>query len=332
MSEKSDFQIKDGKLKKYIGSSAEVTIPDDVVIIGKYCFSGHDEITKITIPDSVEETEYDVFKDCSNLRSINIPASIKVIGARAFMNCNSLNSVCVEDIAAWCEIHFVTEESNPIYYAGNIVVEGERVTDLVIPEGVTSIDQYAFIYLKDLESVTIPTSMETIGKEAFLCVCKKVCINDLERWCKISFWDADSNPLAGGLVGADLYLDGKLVSELLIPDGVTSINESAFQTCNSLTSLSLPDSVTEIGEYAFFDCDNLRSVSIPNSVTKIGAAAFNCWNLSDITIPDSVVEIEDSLFDEEETMCSDRTTIHARAGSVAEKYAKENNIPFKALD
>ena len=66
----------------------------------------------------------------------------------------------------------------------------------------------------------------------------------------------------------------------IIPDSVTSIGESAFSECSSLTSINIPDSVTSIGDHAFSRCSSLTSITIPNSVTSIGENAFEgCYNL-----------------------------------------------------
>lgn len=91
--------------------------------------------------------------------------------------------------------------------------------------------------------------------------------------------------------------------DVTIPDCVTSIGDGAFRGCKNLTSITIPDGVTSIGYSAFDGCENLTSITIPDSVTSIGNWAFDgCENL----------------------------TIHAPAGSYAEQYAKENNIPFVA--
>ena len=87
------------------------------------------------------------------------------------------------------------------------------------------------------------------------------------------------------------------VKKVVIEDGVTSIGESAFFYCSSLTSITIPDSVTSIGDYAFFNCSSLTSITIPDSVTSIGESAFyGCSSLTSITIPDGVTSIGNTAF------------------------------------
>ena len=96
------------------------------------------------------------------------------------------------------------------------------------------------------------------------------------------------------------------VKKVVIEDGVTSIRNSAFYDCNSLTSITIPNSVTSIGELAFYSCDSLTSITISNSVTSIGERAFAyCSRLTSITIPDSVTSIGEAAF----AGCSSLTSI-----------------------
>ena len=122
--------------------------------------------------------------------------------------------------------------------------------------------------------------MTSIGKGAFN-NCKgltSVHISDLTAWCNISFSDASSNPL---YYAHHLYLNGKEVTNLIIPDGMTSIRDYAFYWCSGLTSIAIPNSVTSIGDEAFSWCVGLTSIAIPNSVTSIGKYAFyDCSGLT----------------------------------------------------
>ena len=133
--------------------------------------------------------------------------------------------------------------------------------DVVIPNGVTSIGDYAFRDCSELTSITIPESVTSIGDSAF-------------AWCR-------------GL------------TSVTIPAGVTSIGDGAFSGCSGLTSITIPDSVTSIGVCAFYGCNRLTSVTIPDSVTEIGSEAFSgCSGLTSVTIPAGVTSIGDFAFEE----------------------------------
>jgi hypothetical protein len=98
-------------------------------------------------------------------------------------------------------------------------------------------------------------------------------------------------------IGESAFENCRSLTSVTIPNSVTSIGWSAFFYCKSLTSVTIPDSVTSVGAYAFLGCTSLTSVTIPNSVTSIGGCAFDeCWSLTSVTIPDSVTSIGDSAF------------------------------------
>jgi len=180
----------------------------------------------------------------SNLTSIEIPNSVTSIGYDAFYGCNSLAKVNITDIVAWCNIAF-SNYGNPLYYAKHLYVNDVEVTDLVIPNSVTSIRSQAFDGCSSLTSVTIPNSVTSIGSCAF-------------RSCS-------------GL------------TSVTIPNSVTSIGYDAFSGCSGLTSVTIPNSVTSIGSSAFYNCSSLTSVTIPNSVTSIEDEAFRgCSSLTSV--------------------------------------------------
>lgn len=155
---------------------------------------------------------------------------------------------------------------------------------------VTSISDRSFSTY-GITSITIPNSITSIGEYAFT-YChklKSVYIADIVAWCAISFHGKESNPM---YQASDLYLNYELITNLVIPNSVTSIGEYAFYGCTNLTSIELPNSVTSIGDYAFYGCSSLTSLEIPNSVTSIGWYAFrNCSSLTSVSIPESVTTI-----------------------------------------
>lgn len=144
-----------------------VSIPYGVTTIDVETFEYCTALTKVTIPNTVIDIEWYAFSGCTALRSITIPSSVKYIGSFAFDECTALTSVMIRDIAAWCRISFHNASANPLTYANHLYLNAEEITDLVIPNTVTSIGKYAFIHCDGLTSVTFPNTVTSIGEAAF---------------------------------------------------------------------------------------------------------------------------------------------------------------------
>jgi len=146
----------------------DLVIPNDVTSIAAGTFYGCFGLTSATIPEGVSEIGERAFCECRNLKSVSIPSSVKSIGKYAF-NFVGLTAVHITDIAAWCGIDFVGYYywANPLYYAHHLYMNGIEVKDLVIPDGVTSIGNFAFGGCSGFTSVTIPNSVTSIGVDAF---------------------------------------------------------------------------------------------------------------------------------------------------------------------
>ena len=227
-------------------SLTSVVIPDSVTTIDYRAFSGCKSLKSVTIGNSVTTIGSFAFYECTSLTSVVIPDSVTSIGSSAFYNCKSLTSVTIPDS--------VTTIGSSAFY------NCTSLTSVTIGNSVTTIDSWAFSGCTSLTSVTIPDSVTTIGSYAFMgCTSLNaaVYITDLAAWCNISFGNSDANPLS---CANNLYLNGQLVTELVIPEGVTSIGSYAFSGYDSLTSVVIPKSVTSIGSYAFYYCWNLSSI------------------------------------------------------------------------
>ena len=257
----------------------------------------------VKIPDGITKIPACAFDGCDGITSVTIPDSVITIGEYAFKGCNGLKNVYMSDLLTWCNIEFKDSYSNPMYYADNLYQNDELLTELIIPNGVTSIGAYTFSGCIGLTNVIIPNSVTDIASHAFWGCngIKNVYISDLTTWCSIKFDNAYSNPMH---YADNLYLNNELIADLVIPNNVVTIGAYAFSDCSGITSLTIPNSVTSIGDYAFSNCSGITSLTIPNSVTSIGNYAFsNCSGITSLTIPNSVTSIGDYAFSD----CSEIT-------------------------
>ena len=297
--------------------NGHVTIPDlvtyggqtySVVAIGRYALNGCERVTGITIPGSIKRID---------------TAAIGVNEAGG----TDFTTVRISDLKAWCDIDFASYASNPLAYAEYFYLNDELITNLVIPDGVEEIKANAFWDFDRFTSITIPSSVKSIGEDAFSEKFTNLYLKELSAWCDIDFASYASNPLS---YAENLYLNGQLVTDLVIPNDISVIKDHAFSGYSKLNSVVIGENVTSIANNAFNECNNLSSITvasgnkiydsrencnaviesesnklllgcknsvIPDNVTTIGKSAFDgCAGLSEINIPNSVTCIEEYAF------------------------------------
>ena len=245
------YKDKDGNhyLVNYLGEGGDITLPtlegEQTYSIKKSAFSENRDITSVVIPEGVTTIYNGAFYGCNDLTSITIPSSITYIGADVFTNM-TVEEVYVGNLESYLK-SLQGYESAP---GGRLYVEGKLVTDLVLPNNITTIPDGAFRGAEDIVSVTIPNGVTSIGSYAF-------------SGCSS-------------------------LTSVTISDSVTDIGDEAFRLCSSLESVNIGEnsSLQTIGDDAFFKCSDLTSFTIPSSVTSIGGRAFADCYINELHIGD----------------------------------------------
>lgn len=292
----------------------EVTLPSSLKEISPFAFSDCASLTKIVIPEGVTSIGDSAFSGCSSLTEVTLPKSLTVLGERAFAYCPSLLSPITKN---------PFEPKKPMKYVSDCFdVEYDVLTQvlltspnpdgaeetLVVPASVEKIAPNAFSYdgssyytrpserrdLKNVVSIHLPKSVKIISSDAF---------GGYRTLPKLSSIEVDpENPCYQSIDGVLYSKAGDTLircphtkTSLHIPEGVTTIADSALRGCN-LTEVTLPQSLKTIEARAFASCKYLTKLVIPDGITSIGEDAFMASCLTDITLPKSLKAIEAGTF------------------------------------
>ena len=280
-----------------------------------------DEIETVVISEGAASIGEYAFFECTGLKNVTIPSTVTTINDGAFYKCSGLTSPQPEKS------------------------DDEIVDSITIPYGVTSIGDEVFAHCTGLKKVTIPGSVKSIGERAF---------SD----CHISTEESEDGTERGlekvviengtETIGKEAFNGCKKLNDIILPDSVTSIGETAFQYTrlyndwtngnedvlyinNHLISVyqgtanecNIKSGTKTIADSAFFACGSLPGITIPDSVTSIGNRAFkDCNSLKSITIPKRVTTIGNCAF----YTCYDLQSIEVDSGNP--EYCSENGVLY----
>ena len=331
----------------YIGSRAfsgcealqEIILPAGVTEIGKSAFVNCFKLKEISLPESLETVGDRAFSGCSLISEVIIPDSVLYIGEQAFNSCRSLTRVSIgkgtetigeEAFAGDFSLEDITvDPDNAFYTSVDGVLFDKEMKTLVqypagntrskysIPEGVEKLENRVFCGAR-LTELTIPTSLEYIGKEAieFMISLEKITVDeenqvftsvddvlfDKDMTCLLKYPSektGNSYAVPEGVISiADNAFDYcSILKELTLPERLESIGDSSFFSCSNITDFVIPDSVSEIGPMAFMYCESMKSIQLPAGLKSLQYCTFDtCRSLESITIPESVDAIDWGVF------------------------------------
>jgi len=290
------------------------------ITLGYHAFYGCKKLRSLTLPDTISAIDKDVFTDCSSLRYMNIPKSTRSVEGGAFTSCVELSElelspsnrfftgkdgcICSADgktLIAWPAVSGDVELSESVEILDEYAFSGcTGLTSLKMP-GVKEILQYAFVGCKNLKSLFLAKGFTTLDKNVF------------EDCSSLAAIDVDPENRAFKSAGGILTTaDGKKLlawpsakGAVKIPDGITRIEDNAFQNQSGIKSVTLPSTCREIGHQAFASCNDLSSIVMPNVVSIESYAFSKSLSLASVNIPASVRRCDGSAFAE----CLSLTTI-----------------------
>ena len=241
----------------------EVVYVGKVTELGSNCLQFKNDLYSIVIPEGVEKLGFKAFYACQKLTDIALPLSLKEIGdvsGLTFEACTDLEKghFVIKDLKWWCSMVIKGIYSNPIYYAKHIYdTNNQEITDLVIPEDITSIGDYAFCRCEGLKSVTFHDKMTYLGANSFYS--------------------------CTGLTNVE------------IPASIKTINEGAFMRCSNLASVTIPEGIETIG-FDAFTYSGLKTLTLPSTIRDMMQSFVSCEQLETLTLTDGITELDGSFY------------------------------------
>lgn len=255
----------------FVPSSLKAVTITNATQIDNDTFYGCKNITKIILNEGITTIGSNAFYGCTGLVDMFIPSTITSVSSNAFYNCKNLQSIHITNLDNWLKISFKNNAANPMYYANELLLNGNPIVgEVVIPDSVTTIPYYA-LKNTQITSVVFHDNITSIQEGVF-----KGCIY-------LTNFDLNE-----GLQTIESYAFEECVSiiDVNIPSSVISLGSYAFKSCSGLTNVVLNEGIENIGSGAFEGCTSLVDFIIPNSVKIIESHILKgCTNLTNLTVP-----------------------------------------------
>ncbi len=261
-------------------------------------FAGCEKLSDVTLPASMTSVGVNCFANCASLKSVSLPANTATLGAGAFMGCAALETIEVlgkavqriaEDTFNGCEkLTSVTFASEQMGIADRAFKGCAALSTIAITDKLTVIGSEAFMGCAALDGITLPAAITQIGARAFEGTA--FLASQAGEWVivgggtLIAYLGADTAVTIPEGVKTISFLNTNIES-VVIPEGVTAINDGAFADCAKLTGITFPTSLVSVGANAFKNCAGLTTVTIPLNLSSIGNGAFaGCANIENFLV------------------------------------------------
>lgn len=323
-------------LLKYEGNVENVEVPEVITQVNSYSFKDSTVLKKVTLPSTIIKLYQFSFFNCDNLTTLNINSENPPIIENNSLDLDYLKAIIIND--DYCE-NFVntdtsgwSDEIKKIIYSDSLNITDNFIFDMSgetkvlkkytgndvnvkIPYGINKIGENAFINT-DIETVSFPTSLTTIGEKAFYnCnslsnivipssvitidemafgICDSLRTITFENGSKI--YEIKDYAFAGYLVDEEVG-NSNLINDINLPSNLNYLGKGVFSGCKSLNSINICDNINQLNSYLFYGCTNLATVVCNNEITDIGDFTFyKCENIDNFVLSNDILNIGNYAF------------------------------------
>lgn len=324
-----DFEIEENRIMRYLGHSKKVVVPEGIEELESSSFWDNQFIEEVVLPDSLTNMGGDTFYNCKNLRKINIPKNVSLMGNNPFAGCPNIVVSNYSPFFVMDNGALYTADKKTMIYCSIIGDEDE----FVIPEGVKVICKHTFFLCDRFKKITLPKSLEKMENNPFSGCSKLELINNSNAYFIQD--DVIYNGFKTSVVGT---LNKIKSDNLVLLDGIKTINRNSFWNCKGIKHIVFPKSLEDIGYNPFVGCSNIHFESHSPYYKVIDDILYNkdqtkivcypSWKaVGDVKLPESVITLERGAF----SGCSEMTSINLHNVNTINKSCFTNCSSLKSV-